>query len=75
LAAIEKRSDEINQQFETMPRTVSQATNALITQFGVAISKIDDAIGGSRYLAKLLDQTALSISIATGNVDPIVAID
>ena len=34
LAAIEKRSDEINQQFETMPRTVSQATNALITQFG-----------------------------------------
>lgn len=58
-----------------MPRTVSQATNALITQFGVAISKIDDAIGGSRYLAKLLDQTALSISIATGNVDPIVAID
>lgn len=75
LAAIEKRSDEINQQFETMPRTVSQATNALITQFGVAISKIDDAIGGSRYLAKLLDQTALSISVATGNVDPIVAID
>ncbi|SLS53625.1 phage tail length tape-measure protein 1 [Klebsiella pneumoniae] len=75
LAAIEKRSDEINQQFETMPRTVSQATNALITQFGVAISKIDDAIGESRYLAKLLDQTALSISIATGNVDPIVAID
>ncbi|GKJ91434.1 TPA: tape measure protein [Klebsiella pneumoniae] len=75
LAAIEKRSDEINQQFETMPRTVSQATNALITQFGVAISKIDDAIGGSRYLAKLLDQTAFSISIATGNVDPIVAID
>ncbi|EPX3543878.1 TPA: tape measure protein [Klebsiella pneumoniae] len=75
LSAIEKRSDEINQQFETMPRTVSQATNALITQFGVAISKIDDAIGGSRYLAKLLDQTALSISIATGNVDPIVAID
>ena len=75
LAAIEKRSDEINQQFETMPRTVSQATNALITQFGVAISKIDDAIGTSRYLAKLLDQTALSISVATGNVDPIVAID
>lgn len=75
LAAIEKRSDEINQQFETMPRTVSQATNALITQFGVAISKIDDAIGASRYLAKLLDQTALSISVATGNVDAIVAID
>ncbi|HEB4987209.1 TPA: tape measure protein [Klebsiella michiganensis] len=75
LEAIEKRSDEINQQFETMPRTVSQATNALITQFGVAISKIDDAIGTSRYLAKLLDQTALSISVATGNVDPIVAID
>lgn len=75
LAAIEKRSDEINQQFETMPRTVSQATNALITQFGVAISKIDDAIGASRYLAKLLDQTALSVSVATGNVDPIVAID
>lgn len=75
LAAIEKRSGEINQQFETMPRTVTQATNALITQFGVAISKIDDAIGGSRYLAKLLDQTALSISVATGNVDPIVAID
>lgn len=75
LAAIEKQSGEVNQQFETMPRTVTQATNALITQFGVAISKIDNAIGASRYLAKLLDQTALSISLATGNADAITAID
>ncbi|GKP96150.1 MULTISPECIES: tape measure protein [Klebsiella] len=67
LAAIEKRSDEINQQFEKMPRTVTQATNALVTQFGVAVSKIDDAIGASRYLAKFLDGAALSISVATGN--------
>ncbi|STR58385.1 phage tape measure protein [Klebsiella pneumoniae] len=67
LAAIEKRSDKINQQFEKMPRTVTQATNALVTQFGVAVSKIDDAIGASRYLAKLLDGAALSISVATGN--------
>ncbi|HBP36316.1 MAG TPA: tail tape measure protein [Raoultella ornithinolytica] len=67
LAAIERRSDEINQQFEKMPRTVTQATNALVTQFGVAVSKIDDAIGASRYLAKLLDGAALSISVATGN--------
>lgn len=67
LAAIEKRSDEINQHFEKMPRTVTQATNALVTQFGVAVSKIDDAIGASRYLAKLLDGAALSISVATGS--------
>lgn len=67
LAAIEKRSDESNQQFEKMPRTVTQATNALVTQFGVAVSKIDDAIGASRYLAKLLDGAALSISVATGS--------
>ncbi|WP_064374575.1 tape measure protein [Klebsiella michiganensis] len=67
LTAIEKRSDEINQQFEKMPRTVTQATNALVTQFGVAVSKIDDAIGASRYLAKFLDGAALSISVATGN--------
>lgn len=67
LAAIERWSDEINQQFEKMPRTVTQATNALVTQFGVAVSKIDDAIGASRYLAKLLDGAALSISVATGN--------
>lgn len=67
LAATERRSDEINQQFEKMPRTVTQATNALVTQFGVAVSKIDDAIGASRYLAKLLDGAALSISVATGN--------
>lgn len=75
LAAIEKQSGEVNQQFETMPRTVTQATNALITQFGVAISKIDNAIGASRYLAKLLDQTALSISLTNGNVDAITSID
>ena len=31
------------------------------------MSKIDDAIGASRYLAKLLDGAALSISVATGN--------
>ncbi|MCK6997887.1 tape measure protein [Enterobacter kobei] len=67
LAAIEKQSGEVNQQFETMPRTVTQATNALITQFGVAISKIDNAIGASRYLAKLLDGAALNVSLAVGN--------
>lgn len=67
LAAIEKQSGEVNQQFETMPRTVTQATNALVTQFGVAISKIDNAIGASRYLAKLLDGAALNLSVATGN--------
>lgn len=67
LAALEKQSGEVNQQFETMPRTVTQATNALITQFGVAISKIDNAIGASRYLAKLLDGAALNVSLAVGN--------
>ena len=67
LAAIEKQSGEVNQQFETMPRTVAQASNALVNQFGVAISKIDNAIGASRYLAKLLDGAALSVSLATGN--------
>ncbi|MCX9042512.1 tape measure protein [Citrobacter portucalensis] len=67
LAAIEKQSAEVNHQFETMPRTVTQATNALITQFGVAISKIDNAIGASRYLAKLLDGAALNVSLVAGN--------
>ncbi len=74
LAAIEKQSAEVNQQFETMPRTVTQATNALITQFGVAISKIDNAIGASRYLAKLLDGAALNVSLAIGNAPDAVVL-
>ncbi len=49
------RSQEVNTEFEKLPRTITQAANALTTQFGAALSVIDKAIGASRTLAKALD--------------------
>lgn len=55
------RSQEVNTEFEKLPRTISQAANALTTQFGAALSVIDKATGASRTLAAALDAVAKGI--------------
>ena len=55
------RTQDVNTEFDKLPRTVSQAANALTTQFGAALSVIDRATGASRTLAAALDAVARGV--------------
>lgn len=55
------RSQEVNAEFEKLPRTVTQAANAVTTQFGAALSVIDKATGASKNLAAALDLVAKGV--------------
>ena len=55
------RTQDVNTEFDKLPRTVSQAANALTTQFGAALSVIDKATGASRTLAAALDAVARGV--------------
>lgn len=55
------RTQDVNTEFDKLPRTVSQAANALTTQFGAALSVIDKAAGASAKLAYLLDKVAKGV--------------
>lgn len=58
-----KRTDAVNQEFGKLPRTVSQAANAITVQFGAALSVIDQALGASQKLAKVLDGIARGVQV------------
>lgn len=55
------RSQDVNAEFEKLPRTITQAANALTTQFGAALAVIDKATGASRLLATALDAVAKGV--------------
>ena len=55
------RTQDVNTEFDKLPRTVSQAANAMTTQFGAALSVIDKATKSSYYLAKAMDLVAKGV--------------
>lgn len=57
------RTQDVNTEFDKLPRTVSQAANAITTQFGAALSVIDQATGASRRLAIALDAVAKGVQL------------
>lgn len=57
------RTQEVDREFAKLPRTVSQAANAVVTQFGAALSRIDQMVGASQKLAKVLDGIARGVQI------------
>ena len=58
LGAIYKQVGTVNSEFAKMPRTVAQASNALVNSFGDAVSRVDAEIGASKNIAKFLDLLA-----------------
>ena len=68
LSAISKRTSDVDAEFAKIPRTVAQATNAIINEFGAAIATIDKATGSSNLLAKALDAVALGIRLTSGSL-------
>jgi len=75
LEAIYRQTDDVNKKFEDMPRTVAQASNALVNSLGMAAAQVDQKIGATKYFAKLLDGAALTINLVTGNASAIDQID
>lgn len=69
LEAIYKQTGKVNEEFGKVPRSVGDATNAIVNSMGVAISKIDQAAGASRTLAAALDAVAKGIRLSSGQLD------
>lgn len=69
LGAIYSQVDDVNGEFEKMPRTVAQASNALLNSFGDAISRVDSAIGASKNLARFLDVLSKGIDQVVLDMD------
>lgn len=65
--ALLKRVDDVNADFSKMPRTVSQAANAITNEFGSALSKLDQQSGFSANLAKAIDLVASKIATFGGD--------
>lgn len=60
--ALLKRTAEVNADFEKMPRTVAQASNAIRNEFGSALAKLDQEAGFSKTLAQAIDLVASKIA-------------
>lgn len=50
--------DSVNADFEKMPRTIEQASQALSNNFAGAVAALDNQIGTSKFLSKMLDALA-----------------
>jgi len=69
LTAIQEQTGKVNAEFKNVPRSVGDASNAIVNSMGVAISKIDQAAGASRLLAAALDAVARGIRLSSGQLD------
>ena len=69
LTAVYEQTGKVNAEFKNVPRTVGDATNAIVNAMGRAISKIDQATKASQTLAKALDAVAKGIRLSSGQLD------
>ena len=56
--ALMSQTDSVNTEFDKMPRTIAQASEALRTNFGNAVAELDQKIGASTGFVKFLDSLA-----------------
>lgn len=62
------RVPAVDAEFQKLPRSASDAGNAVTVAFGAAVSKLDQALGASQKLAKALDALAGNINNIAGNL-------
>lgn len=67
LEAIYGQTGKVNDEFKKVPRTVGDASNAIVNAMGAAISKIDQATQASSRFAKGLDNIARDIRNLSGS--------
>lgn len=65
LLLLNNATDDINSQFERLPRTVDQSATALRNNLSVAIAELDQQIGASKFLSKFLDLLAGGVAGTT----------
>jgi tape measure domain len=58
----------VDAEFKKIPRSASDAGNAVSVAFGAALAKIDEATGASRRLVKVLDSIARTTNDLAGNL-------
>ena len=62
-AAILEQTENVNKEFKDFPRSIAQASNALLNEFGATIAIIDKSVGGlSQGVAGIFDQMAEGLS-------------
>lgn len=56
--ALTKGTEEVNEEFSKLPRTIDQASQALSNNFARAISALDNQLGASTAIAEFIDKIA-----------------
>lgn len=54
--ALTRGTDEVNNEFSKLPRTIDQASQALSNNFAKAISALDSQIGASTFFVEFIDK-------------------
>lgn len=63
-----QRVPAVDEEFKKLPRSASDAGNAVTVAFGAALSKLDQTLGASQKLARALDALAGSVREISGNL-------
>ncbi|EAS2531026.1 tape measure protein [Salmonella enterica subsp. enterica serovar Johannesburg] len=66
LNAIQKQTGSVNAEFEKLPRTLSQANNALTNSFLSMIDSVNQATGASSGLVAIIDSMAAALDRLVG---------
>ncbi|MFV4850539.1 tape measure protein [Citrobacter freundii] len=66
LNAIQKQTDSVNAEFEKLPRTLSQANNALTNSFLSMIDSVNQATGASSGMVTVIDSLTAALDRLAG---------
>ncbi|MEO9268603.1 tape measure protein [Serratia ureilytica] len=69
LNAIMKQSSEVNDEFSKLPRTMEQASNSLTISLQNLIGKMNEAMGASATMVKVIDSISAAIDRLSGKTE------
>lgn len=69
LTAIMKQSSSVNDEFGKLPRTMDQASNSLTISLQNLIGKMNDAMGASATMVKVIDSISAAIDRLSGKTE------
>lgn len=69
LNAIMKQTSAVNDEFGKLPRTMDQASNSLTISLQNLIGKMNDAMGASTAMVKIIDSISAAIDKLSGKTD------
>lgn len=69
LSAIMKQSSAVNDEFSKLPRTMDQASNSLTISLQNLIGKMNEAMGASATMVKVIDSISAAIDRLSGKTE------